>query len=87
MHLQCIRRVFVPQCRGDIFAHEHDLVIDLASTNLAEIFACKDLNISFHFLVSLAREEASETLASLSHEISSAHFTQHPAAFPAGDKM
>jgi hypothetical protein len=36
--------------------------------------------------VSLAREEASETLASLSHEIPSAHFTQHPAAFSAGDK-
>jgi hypothetical protein len=36
--------------------------------------------------VSLAREEASETLASLSHEIPSAHFTRHPAAFSAGDK-
>jgi hypothetical protein len=58
----------------------------LASTNLAENITCKNLYFCFHYLVSLAREEASETLASLSHEIPSAHFTQHPAAFSAGDK-
>jgi len=40
----------------------------------------------YHNLSNLASEEASETLASLSHEISSAHFTRHPAAFSAGDK-
>ena len=34
-----------------------------------------------------SEDEASETLASLSHEISSAHFTQHPAAFSAGEKV
>jgi len=34
-----------------------------------------------------SEEEASETLASLSHEIPSAHFTQHPAAFSAGVKL
>jgi len=37
-------------------------------------------------LCEFSEEEASETLASLSHEIPSAHFTQHPAAFSAGDK-
>jgi hypothetical protein len=36
--------------------------------------------------VRFSEEEASETLASLSHEISSAHFTRHPAAFSAGVK-
>ena len=40
----------------------------------------------YHNLSNLASEEASETLASLSHEISSAHFTRHSAAFSAGDK-
>jgi hypothetical protein len=38
-------------------------------------------------LCEFSEEEASETLASLSHEIPSAHFTQHPAAFSAGDKL
>jgi hypothetical protein len=57
----------------------------LASTNLAENVVFKNCNF-YHNFVSLAREEASETLASLSHEIPSAHFTQHPAAFSAGDK-
>jgi hypothetical protein len=59
----------------------------LASTNLTENFTCKNLNGSFHLLCEFSEEEASETLASLSHEIPSAHFTQHPAAFSAGDKL
>ena len=94
MHSDCIERLAVSQRRGHIFAHEHYLVINLASTNLAENIICKDLNPRrilsfkiFHKSSNLAREEASETLASLSHEISSAHFTRHSAAFSAGVKI
>jgi hypothetical protein len=53
------------------------------------LFTNSDFNtIVVVFIVfEFREEEASETLASLSHEISSAHFTRHPAAFSAGEKL
>ena len=45
MHLDSFLLVGISQCLGNIATHEHDLVINLASTNLAENITCKTSRI------------------------------------------
>ena len=40
--------ISISQRFSNIHAHKHNLIINLASTNLAENFTCKNLNVCFH---------------------------------------
>ena len=53
MFAQSVANIAVAQCRSHILTHKHDLIIDLASTNLAENFIFKNLNFTFHNFVEL----------------------------------
>jgi hypothetical protein len=60
MHLDGFLLVGIPQGLGHVLTDEHDLVVYLASANLAENFACENLNIVIHDFCELFAREVSE---------------------------